>query len=123
LWDGGLVDKAPLAALRDSAAGAELDAILVHYLPSRNSTTEPSGALAWPSGLAAGVDALRKDHFRLQVELLEARGFPVYVVESRLRPVSPREMELGPEALEGGRRAALEALHGPALRWTGLERR
>ena len=110
LWDGGLVDKAPLVALRESKAGSRLDAILVHYLPSRESASEPKGVWAWPSGLAAGVDALRRDHFRLQLKVLEAQGFPVYVVESRLPQVTPKQMGRGAEALAAGRQAAVDAL-------------
>lgn len=110
LWDGGLVDKAPVLALDDSALGAELEAYLVHYLPSRDSAAEPAGLFAYPSGLAAGVAALRTDHFRLQREVLRGRGRPVHVVTSVLPKVTPRSMESGAAALEAGRLAARRAL-------------
>lgn len=114
LWDGGIIDKAPALALADSPVGRRLDALLVHYLPSRDGTKEPSGALAYASGMAAGFAALRKDHFRLQLAVLEARGLPVYVVTSHLPPVSPRTMHEGEKALAAGRASAQEALaHAP----------
>jgi len=121
LWDGGIVDKAPVLALSESAAGRELDALWVHYLPSRDAAKEPSGALAWPSGLAAGFAAIRRDHFRLQLAVLEARGVEVYVTSSRLPPVSPRTMHRGAEALAAGRAAAIEALKHPPTPWDGAD--
>jgi NTE family protein len=117
LWDGGLVDKAPVLALHDSALGGALDGYLVHYLPSRDAAAEPKGLLAYPNGLAAGVAALRKDHFRLQLELLAARGKPVHVVTSVLPAVTPRSMERGAAALEAGRLAARSALAAPPPAW------
>jgi NTE family protein len=119
LWDGGIVDKAPALALKDSDVGASLDVLLVHYLPSRDGAKEPSGALAYPAGMAAGFAAIRKDHFRLQLEVLRARGVEVHVVTSHLPPVSPKTMQQGPKAVEAGKRAALEALAAPPRPWTG----
>jgi NTE family protein len=121
LWDGGIVDKAPVLALADSPAGRQLDALLVHYLPSRDGAREPTGALAWPAGLAAGFAAVRRDHFRLQLEVLKARGVEVHVVESHLPPVSPRTMERGADAVAAGREACLEALKYPPQPWSGAD--
>jgi NTE family protein len=118
LWDGGIVDKAPALALWN-AVGAELDALLVHFLPSRDGATEPSGALAYASGMASGFAALRKDHFRLQLELLAARGVEVHVVTSRLPPVSPSQMHRGADAVAAGRASVLSALERPPGEWTG----
>ncbi len=109
LWDGGIVDKAPALALAE-AHGAQLDALLVHFLPSRDGPKEPTGALAYASGMANGFAAIRKDHFRLQLALLEARGVEVHVVTSRLPKVSPTQMRKGPEAVSAGRASILEAL-------------
>jgi NTE family protein len=117
LWDGGLVDKAPVLALQESALGGALEGYLVHYLPSRDGAAEPKGLLAYPTGLAAGVAALRKDHFRLQLELLAARGKPVHVITSVLPKVTPRSMESGAAALEAGRLAARAALAAPPPDW------
>lgn len=118
LWDGGIVDKAPALALAQSR-GADLEVLLVHFLPSRDEAKEPTGALAYASGMANGLAAIRKDHFRLQLALLEARGVEVHVVTSRLPAVSPREMHRGPEAVRGGRASIVEALTRPPGKWTG----
>jgi NTE family protein len=119
LWDGGIVDKAPALALADSPHGRNLDALLVHFLPSRDGAREPTGALAYASGMASGFAAIRKDHFRLQLELLKARGVEVHVVTSRLPPVSPKEMHKGPDAVAAGRASVLEALAREPGQWTG----
>ncbi len=114
LWDGGIVDKAPVLALHESPVGRTLDALLVHYLPSRDEVREPGGPLAWASGLAGGMAALRREHFRLQLEVLRARGVPVHVVTSELPAVSPNQLQRGAQALAAGRASALAALRQPA---------
>jgi NTE family protein len=114
LWDGGLVDKAPALALSEAL---KLDALLVHFLPSRGGGDEPSGALAYVGGMAAGMAALRKDHFRLQLEVLKARGVEVHVVTSHLPAVSPRALHVGAEALAAGRASAAEALTRAPQPW------
>ncbi len=121
LWDGGLVDKAPALALADAHLG-KLDALLVHYLPSRDGSAEPTGAFAYVSGMAAGMAALRKDHFRLQLEVLAARGVEVHVVTSHLPAVTPREMHKGAEALAAGRASAERALAAPSIAWAPADR-
>ena len=108
-WDGGLVDKAPALALADSPAGAGLEALLVHYLPSR-AGAPLGGAFAYAQGIATGTAALRREHFRLQLRVLEARGLPVYVVTSELPSVSPGRMAQGRAALEAGRASVVAAL-------------
>lgn len=119
LWDGGIVDKAPALALAESAQGRRLEALLVHYLPSRDGAAEPRGAFAWPAGLAQGMAALRKDHFRLQLEVLRARGLEVHVVTSRLPGVGPRALHRGGEALAAGAEAARRALAAAPRPWSG----
>lgn len=121
LWDGGIVDKAPALALADSAHGKGLEALLVHFLPSRDGAGDPGGPFAWPSGMAAGMAALRKDHFRLQLEVLRARGVSVHVVTSRLPPVGPTTMERGVEALEAAKRSLQQALASTPQSWLGSD--
>jgi NTE family protein len=111
-WDGGIIDKAPLVALADSAAGQGLDALLVHWLPSR-PRERLSGAFAWAQGMGAGLDAGRREHFTLQLKVLQARGVPVYVVVSNLPQVSPSRLGVGREALEAARAGAARALDRP----------
>lgn len=113
-WDGGIVDKAPLLALQESAAGAGLDAYLVHYLPSR-TRDRLGGAFAYAQGMDAGLSAGRREHFLLQVKVLEARGIPVHVIVSELPPVTPKTMErAGAEAFEAARASTVRALSSPA---------
>jgi NTE family protein len=114
LWDGGLVDKAPALAL---AEAFKLDALLVHFLPSRGGDAEPNGALAYVSGMAAGMAALRKDHFRLQLEVLRARGVEVHVVTSHLPAVSPKALHVGAQAIAAGRASASDALARAPQPW------
>jgi NTE family protein len=119
LWDGGIVDKAPALALMDSQVGKSLDALLVHFLPSRDGAKEPTGPFAYASGMASGFAAIRKDHFRLQLSLLAARGVEVHVITSRLPPVSPKEMHRGADAVNAGRASVLAELQKPSAGWTG----
>jgi NTE family protein len=109
LWDGGLVDKAPLCALAESAAGAEVDTFLVHYLPTR-AATAPTGALAYARGISTGVAALRHAHFQRQVELLRAKGKEVVVLEAHLPAVSPSSLSTGKSAFEAAWSSTREAL-------------
>ncbi|MBS2032491.1 MAG: patatin-like phospholipase family protein [Deltaproteobacteria bacterium] len=107
-WDGGLVDKAPVLALAD-AKDLELDAILVHYLPSRGRD-RLGGWFAYAQGLDIGMAIARRDHFKLQVEVAEARGLPVHVVVSELPAVSPTKMHKGKDAVAAARERASSAL-------------
>jgi NTE family protein len=112
LWDGGLVDKAPALALaRHLPEG--LDALVVHYLPTRGESA-PGGPFGYARGMAAGVAALRRSHMELQCALLAAEGLEVFVVVSELPQVSPRALGKGRAALEAGREAARAALERPA---------
>ncbi len=112
-WDGGIVDKAPVLALSESDAGKDLDAYLVHYLPSRTRSVL-SGAFAYAQGMDAGLSAGRREHFELQLKVLRARGTPVHVLSSDLPPVSPKSMSRGREAMEAARALTASALDQPA---------
>ncbi|MFY0579622.1 patatin-like phospholipase family protein [Cystobacter fuscus] len=116
-WDGGPVDKAPALSLRESALGKELDAILVHYLPSRTRKML-GGPMAYAQGIAAGSAALRRDHFRLQLALLAERAFRLrdgvqpaarvpHADGARLRCAAPGETER-----RAGLRPAAHSLRG-----------
>jgi NTE family protein len=121
LWDGGIVDKAPVLALADHAIGKGLDALLVHFLPSSDAPAGPRGAFAYASGVAGGMAASRKDHFRLQLAVLEARGVEVYVITSRLPPVRPNSMGRGKDAMDAGRASVLAALGEEPSSWQGSD--
>ncbi len=111
LWDGGLVDKAPALALARSAHAGSLDALLVHYLPSR-LREKVSGPLAYAQAMDGAIATLRADHFRLQLEAASAR-LPVYTVVSHLPAVSPSKLSAGSDALEAARRELTRALAEP----------
>jgi NTE family protein len=112
LWDGGLVDKAPALALSRHCPGA-LDALLVHFLPSRGEAAL-GGPWAYARGMAAAVAALRRAHTELQLALLANEGLDVYLVVSELPAVSPRRLADGAHAAEAGREAAQRALAAEA---------
>ncbi len=112
-WDGGLIDKAPALALWETRAKeAGLEALLIHYLPSRTRKVL-AGPLAYTQGMAASMAAVRREHFRLQLVVLEKLSVPTYVVVSTLPPVSPTSMERGFDALDQGRLSAQRALSRP----------
>ncbi|MCU0696452.1 MAG: patatin-like phospholipase family protein [Myxococcaceae bacterium] len=120
LWDGGIVDKAPAVALLDAKV-AQLDALLVHYLPSRGGNAQPGGPLAYAAGMSSGFAAVRREHFKLQLEVLHHRGVPTYVVTSHLPPVSPRSMATGAKAMEAGAESVARALAAPPTPWQGAD--
>jgi NTE family protein len=110
-WDGGLVDKAPVLALARSTIGRSLDAILVHYLPSR-LRERITGPLAYAQAMDTAMATLRAEHFQLQLEVARQQ-LPVYVIVSELPAVSPRQMDAGKRALEEARTRVIAALNAP----------
>lgn len=92
LWDGGLVDKAPLLAL---AERVELDSLLVHYLPSASRKEGKTRGHGYLAAMGRALAAVRHEHFELQARLLEARGVKVYVVAPDLPAVSPQHLAAG----------------------------
>lgn len=106
LWDGGLIDKAPIVALLDRQP--ELRAVFVVYLPSEtkaraSSKTRTHGYLG---GLQQGLAAVRHEHYVLQARLAEARGVAVYELSPSLPAVGPTRLAVGPRALTAAREAA-----------------
>jgi NTE family protein len=120
LWDGGIVDKAPALALVDARL-TPLDAVLVHFLPSRGGPPAPTGPFAYATGMASGFAAVRREHFKLQLEVLAARGVPTFVVTSHLPPVSPTTMHRGADAMSAGAEALTRALDEPEAPWEGAD--
>ncbi len=112
LWDGGLVDKAPLVAL---AERVPLDALLVHYLPSESrAAPPPKRPHGYLSAMAQALGAVRHEHYLLQARLLEARGTPVYELSPELPKVEPKRLAAGKDALARAAAHAAAALAGPA---------
>jgi NTE family protein len=112
LWDGGMVDKAPLLALAESPLGRGVDTFVVHYLPTRRPAPA-LGPLAYARGVSTGVSALRHAHFLAQVQALRARGTEVVVLESHLPAVSPSSLASGGAALDAAFEQATAALQQP----------
>lgn len=106
-WDGGLVDKAPALALHRAF---EPEAILVHYLPSRAGGSPAAGLAAYPKALAAGMAALRQDHFRLQVDLLRSQGVEVHLITTELEELGPSRLDRGPGVAREAQRKVAETL-------------
>jgi NTE family protein len=110
LWDGGIIDKAPITALSDRVP---LDAIVVHYLVSATRAA-PSRRHGYVGGIAQGFAAVRHEHYVLQARLSEASGVPVYELSPRTVELGPSRLHLGPRALQEAREQADRALGGPA---------
>lgn len=110
--DGGLFDKAPLRAM---VRHAELDALVVHLIPS-SGLRKPVARAPWKF-LDQALDWVRADSFQLQAELAEALGVEVYVIEQappkEARP-NPFRLDRGAAAMAWGQRGAERALAGPA---------
>jgi NTE family protein len=110
LWDGGLIDKAPIVALLDRQPA--LRAILVVYLPSqtRARASRAPRRHGYVGGLQQGLAAVRHEHYVLQARLAEARGIPVFELSPDLPPVGPSRLSQGPIAIAEARRLCDVAL-------------
>jgi len=111
--DGGLASKLPMACMLD-----QVDAVLVHWLPSRSLQRPPKvgrGLSPLLAALVRGLAVSRRENSRNQVRVALARGVPVYVITPRDLPgVNPFHLERGMGALEGAREQAAAALGEPA---------
>jgi NTE family protein len=109
--DGGLVDKAPLLAVR-----RHLDArsLLVHFLPSASLARPAARTLARrlaPLRLQArAVDAAREQAYLDQAAWLAEEGVPLWEVAGGAYPrVGPGRLERGPAAFDAARAATRAA--------------
>jgi NTE family protein len=114
-WDGGLIDKAPIAALIEHA---DVDAILVLYLPSdtKHDAASRPRRVGYLGGMLRGLAAVRHEHYVLQAKLAEARGIPVFELSPVLPKLGPDRLALGPEVLAESARRALAAFADDANR-------
>ncbi len=114
-WDGGLIDKAPIAALIEHA---DVDAILVHYLPSetKHDATARPKRVGYLGGMMRGLAAVRHEHYVLQAKLAEARGIPVYELSPVLPKLGPNRLGQGPAVLAESAQLALAVLGEDANR-------
>ena len=106
LWDGGLIDKAPIVALIDRHP--TLEALVVVYLPSDTKARAAAKPrrYGYLGGLQQGLAAVRHEHYLLQARLAEARGVAVYELSPSLPAVGPTRLEAGPRAFDAARTAA-----------------
>lgn len=113
-WDGGLLNKAPVACLAD-----RVDAILIHWLPSSQFTTPLKlglGAGRILPTLLRGFAMARRENARLQARVAMKAGIPVYVISPRLPRLGPFKLQRGQEALDAAREHTYKALALPAER-------
>lgn len=110
LWDGGLVDKAPLRAL---AEGRGLDVLLVHYLPSRIRAERSARPFGYLGAMGRAMAAARHQGFVWQAELCEAEGLPVYVIAPELPALGPGRLRMGREVIAQATALAARALAAP----------
>ncbi len=112
LVDGGIIDKAPLAATAKRLGAASL---VVHLLPSASLERPVAAALA--KGLAPlrvqsrAVDAARFQFYQDQKAAVRAQGVTVVEVTANGLPrCGPRRMHQGPAAYEAARKNTLAQL-------------
>lgn len=113
-WDGGLVNKAPVACLLDRG---EVDALLIHWLPSSELQVPLARGLGLRGHLptmARGFAMARRENSRLQARLALANGVPVYALRPDLPRVGPTRLGLGRQAMEQAQQQAAAALAAPA---------
>ncbi len=109
--DGGITGKAPLEALANLC---ELDQILVHLIPSGNLKEARHGFLKkrftpWHIQHLA-VNIARQKAYQKEVELVQSRGLDVIEIKTETVPVSPDNLDKGPEAYDIARASALKTL-------------
>lgn len=116
-WDGGLVNKIPLAPL----VQAGVDALLLHWLPShglRRPLRRRAGLLSQFGTLLRGMAIARRENSQLQARLALAGGIPIYLVSPQCVRVSPGQLQRGTEAADQARRWAEQTLDAPAQQVT-----
>ena len=109
--DGGIIDKVPIEAMIEHF---ELDALLVHYIPSKRvSEPAPKGPRKF---MDWALDISRDSNWQTQAALAEASGVKVYVISSPNANLGPFSMKRGSEVIEAARTHTLSALQRPSER-------
>jgi NTE family protein len=97
--DGGLIDKAPLEALR---MHVPVDAIIVHYIASQDLTESCNSFLlrrfSPQRAYGMSVSIARHEHYQAQKKLAEQQGVMVIELKPELPPVTPDSLQKGREA-------------------------
>jgi NTE family protein len=112
LVDGGLVDKAPLAAAHTHLGAA---CLVTHLLTSASLEKPLNGMLSRafsPLRLQSrAVDAARLQHYRDQLQTVRQAGATVLEVTANGLPrLGPRRLQNGPQAFAQARRQSRERL-------------
>jgi len=99
--DGGLIDKAPLDALR---AHVPVDVILVHYISSRelneNSNSFLLKKFSPQRAYGLSISIARHEHYQAQKNLAEQQGVMVIELKPDLPAVTPDSLQKGREAFD-----------------------
>ena len=109
--DGGLIDKAPVDALRRQV---KPDVLIVHYITSYELTENRNSFLLKrfsPQGafrLAMSIE--RQEHYHAQKMLAEQQGAVVIELKPALPPVTPDHLERGREAFSKAYEQTLKEL-------------
>ena len=118
-WDGGLVNKVPIAPLVD-----RVDAVVVHWLQSgelQRPLNHRAGLFNQFKTLTRGMAIGRQQNSWLSVRLAVARGTPVYLVSPDAPSVDPFHLDRGQKALDVAQKHAEEVLSQPA-NWVRIPR-
>ncbi|MCX5902099.1 MAG: patatin-like phospholipase family protein [Proteobacteria bacterium] len=110
--DGGLIDKAPLDALR---AHVPVDVILVHYIASHDLTENSNSFLlkkfSPQRAYGLAISIARHEHYQAQKKLAEQQGVMVIELKPDLPPVTPDSLQKGREAFNISHKYVLEYFH------------
>ncbi len=109
--DGGMINKAPLRGLADLA---ELEKIIVHFIPSYNVQYSGNGFLKkrmtpWHIH-DLSVNICRHEAYQRQLEIVRMKGIEVIEVNTAAPAVGPTRLHKGPVAYEKAKAAAMKIL-------------
>jgi NTE family protein len=109
--DGGLIDKAPLDALRTQV---DVDAIIVHYIASQELTENNNSFLlkrfSPQRAYGLSMSIARHEHYLAQKKLAEQQGVMVIELKPKLPFVTPDHLDRGRGAFEAAYRFALQSV-------------
>jgi len=107
--DGGLIDKAPLDALR---AHVPVDVILVHYISSQELNENGNSFLlkkfSPQRAYGLSISIARHEHYQAQKKLAEQQGVMVIELKPDLPAVTPDALQKGREAFNISHKYVLE---------------
>ncbi len=97
--DGGLIDKAPIEALR---AHINAEVILVHYITSQELSPDnvhfTAKRFAPHHAYQTAMSIARQEHYLLQKKFAEQQGTTIIEIKPRLPYLTPNNLQRGPES-------------------------